>query len=74
VLAAAELIVAAERARAEFLAGRGDVEQIVRLENLAARSVRRLGIKAGSAVAAPPSPSYMFTMPSANVALVADFR
>jgi hypothetical protein len=57
VLAAAELMVAAERARAEFLAGRGDVEQIVRLENLAARSVRRLGIKAGAAVAPPPTPA-----------------
>jgi hypothetical protein len=57
VLAAAELMVAAERARAEFLAGRGDVEQIVRLENLAARSVRRLGIEAGAAVAAPLTPA-----------------
>jgi hypothetical protein len=36
---------------------RGDIEQIVRLENLAARSVRRLGIKAGDAVAAPPNPA-----------------
>jgi hypothetical protein len=50
VLAAAELMVAAERARAEFLAGRGDVEQI-------ARSVRRLGIKAGAAPAPPPTPA-----------------
>jgi hypothetical protein len=57
VLAASELMVAAEGARAEFLAGRGDVEQIVRLENLAARSVRRLGIKAGAAVAVPQTPA-----------------
>ena len=44
VIAAAELMVAAENARAELLAGRGDVEQIVRLENLANRAGRRLGI------------------------------
>lgn len=49
VLAAAELMVAAENARAELLAGGGDVEQIVRLENLANRAVRRLGIKAAEA-------------------------
>jgi hypothetical protein len=43
VLAAAELTVAAENARAELLAGQGDIEQIVRLENLANRAVKRLG-------------------------------
>jgi hypothetical protein len=43
VLAASELMVAAEGARAQFLAGRGDVEQIVRLENLALRAVRAWG-------------------------------
>jgi hypothetical protein len=46
ILAAAELTVAAEAARAALLAGGGDIEQVVRLENLAARAVRRLGIKA----------------------------
>jgi hypothetical protein len=56
ILAASELTVAAETARAALLAGTGDVEQVVRLENLAARSVRRLGIKAdATAGAAPPS-------------------
>jgi hypothetical protein len=45
VLAAAELQVLAENARAELLAGQGDIEQIVRLENLANRAVKRLGIK-----------------------------
>ena len=45
MLAAAELMVAAKNARAELLAGRGDVEQVVRLENLANRAVKRLGIK-----------------------------
>jgi len=48
-LAAAELVMAAENARAQLLAGQGDVEQIVRLENLANRAVRRLGIKPGAA-------------------------
>jgi hypothetical protein len=47
VLAACELLVAAENARAALLAGRGDVDQVVRLENLAARAVRRLGLKPG---------------------------
>ena len=45
ILAAAELMVAAERARAEFLADGGDIEQLIRLENLAARATRRLGVK-----------------------------
>jgi hypothetical protein len=45
VLAAAELVTAAEAARANLLAGQGDVEQIVRLENLANRAVRRLGLR-----------------------------
>jgi hypothetical protein len=52
-LAAAELVAASEMARAEFLLGRGDIGQVIRLENLAARSVRRLGIK--PATSAPPS-------------------
>jgi hypothetical protein len=47
VLAACELLVAAENARAALLAGRGDVDQVVRLENLAARAVRRLGLRPG---------------------------
>ena len=48
-LAAAELMAAAENVRLKLLAGQGDVEQIVRLENLANRAVRRLGIKPGAA-------------------------
>jgi hypothetical protein len=50
-LNAAELTVAAENARTKLLAGQGDIEQIVRLENLANRAVRRLGIKPGTAPA-----------------------
>jgi len=50
-LAAAELMVAAENARTKLLAGQGDIEQIVRLENLANRALRRLDLGAG---AAPP--------------------
>jgi hypothetical protein len=52
-LAAAELKVAAEDARARLLAGTGDVDQTVRLENLAARSAKKLGIKPGK----PAAPS-----------------
>jgi hypothetical protein len=52
-LAAAELTVAAENARAELLAGQGDVEQIVRLENLANRAVKRLGLQAATAPQGP---------------------
>jgi hypothetical protein len=44
-LNAAELTVAAENARTKLLAGAGDIEQIVRLENLANRAVRRLGLR-----------------------------
>jgi hypothetical protein len=48
ILAAAELVVAAECARAKVLADGGDVEQLIRLENLAARATRRLGVKPNS--------------------------
>ena len=54
VLAAAELTVATETARVQLLAGKADVDQLVRLENLAARAVRRLGIKLGSGKPAVP--------------------
>jgi hypothetical protein len=47
VLAAAELAVAAEMARVDLLAGKADVDQLVKLENLAARATKRLGIKPG---------------------------
>lgn len=43
-LRAAELTVAAEEARAKLLAGEGDANGVVRLENLAARAVRKLGL------------------------------
>jgi hypothetical protein len=55
-LAAAELKVACEDARTGFLVGTGnlaDIEQVVRLENLADRAVRKLGIKPGAAPAGP---------------------
>jgi hypothetical protein len=57
VLAAAELMVAAEAARARLLAGQGDVDQVVRLENLSGRAVRKLGIRLGSASAPAPTPA-----------------
>jgi hypothetical protein len=43
-ISAAELVVAAEDARSKLLAGNGDPDQVVRLENLAHRAVRKLGI------------------------------
>jgi hypothetical protein len=57
-LAAAELKVAAEDARAKLLAG-GDIDpdQVVKLEGAAARAERKLGLKPGAAVAAPPTPA-----------------
>jgi hypothetical protein len=54
ILAAVELVVAAERARAKFLADGGDIEQLIRLENLAARATRRLGVKPTS-TSRPPT-------------------
>jgi hypothetical protein len=44
-LRAAELTVAAETARAKLLAGDGEIDAVVRIEGMAARSVRGLGIK-----------------------------
>jgi hypothetical protein len=41
---AAELTVAAENARAKLLKGDGDGNAVVRLENLATRAVRKLGL------------------------------
>jgi hypothetical protein len=56
-LAAAELKCAAEDLRARLLAGPtvalGDLEQIVRLENLADRAVRKLGLRPAGKSAAP---------------------
>jgi hypothetical protein len=54
ILAASELVVGAEKARADLLAGRGDVDQVVRLENLSARALRRLGL--GKPAAKPRIP------------------
>jgi hypothetical protein len=54
ILAAAELVVAAECARAKVLGDGGDVEQLIRLENLAARATRRLGVKPNS-TSKPPT-------------------
>jgi hypothetical protein len=48
-LAAAELKVAAEIERGKVLAGCGDAETLVRIENLADRAVRKLGLKPGQA-------------------------
>lgn len=44
-LRAAELVAGAEQARSQLLAGKGDADQVVRLENLAARAVKKLWIE-----------------------------
>jgi len=49
VLTAAELKVAAEEARKQLLDGTGDADALVRLENLAHRAERKLGIKRSTA-------------------------
>lgn len=51
---AAELTVAAEDARAKLLAGDGDANAVVRIENLAARAVRKLGLVERQRDAAKP--------------------
>jgi hypothetical protein len=54
-LEAAELVAACETARAALLAGTGgNTEQLVRLQNLAHRAVRRLGINPQRRGAATP--------------------
>jgi hypothetical protein len=65
ILAAAELMVAAETARAALLAGTGDVDQVVRLENLSGRAVRKLGIRPGAAPAGPSLQEYLASRASA---------
>jgi hypothetical protein len=44
VLSAAELTVAAEKARADLLAGNGDLNGAIRIENLVNRALKRLGL------------------------------
>jgi hypothetical protein len=44
VLAAVELRVAAEHARARLLGGEGDADEVVRLEGAAARAERKLNL------------------------------
>jgi hypothetical protein len=59
VIAAAELQVLAEEARTAALRQglAADLDQVVRVQGAADRALRRLGIKAGAAVAAPPTPA-----------------
>jgi hypothetical protein len=47
-LACAELRVAAENERAKVLAGHGSADDLVRLENLAARAERKLALPKGA--------------------------
>jgi hypothetical protein len=59
VIAAAELQVLAEEARSAALkqGTMADLDQVVRVQGAADRALRRLGIKAGAAVPAPPTPA-----------------
>ena len=56
---AAELTAAAENARARLLAGDGDANAVVRIENLAARAVRKLGLVERQRDAAKPKLSVL---------------
>jgi hypothetical protein len=58
-LAAAELKVAAEDARKRMLGGGGDADQLVRLENLAHRAERKLGIKPSAGPKPPTLTEYL---------------
>ena len=58
-LRAAELTVAAETARAKLLAGEGDPDVVVRLEGMAARSVKVLDIKPPGEPPAVPFDQYL---------------
>ncbi len=63
-LRAAELTVAAECARGRLLAGDGDSDAIVRLENMAARAVRALGLDRKREPAGPtPLAQYLASLP-----------
>jgi hypothetical protein len=53
ILTAAELKVACEDARTKMLEGDGDVDALVRLENLSNRAEKRLGLKAVTKPAGP---------------------
>jgi hypothetical protein len=53
ILAAAELKVAAEDARKRTLDGAGDADALVRIENLAHRAERKLGIKPANKPSGP---------------------
>ncbi len=55
ILAAAELVTLAEVARADLLGGRGDVNQVVRLENLSTRALRRIGVDGPAAKPVGPT-------------------
>jgi hypothetical protein len=70
-LRAAELTVATETARAKLLAGDGDIDAVVRIEGMAARSVRALGIKSTTS---GPAPAESFGVIAARAQAAADVR
>jgi hypothetical protein len=60
---AAELTTAAEIARGKLLSGIGDADQVVKLENMAARTVRALGIDRKREPAGPTLAQYLASLP-----------
>jgi hypothetical protein len=63
-LRAAERTVAAESARGRLLAGDGDSDAVVRLENMAARAVKALGIDRKRGPAGPTLAQYLASLPA----------
>jgi hypothetical protein len=56
VLAAAEAVTIAETARADHIAGKGDLTLVVRAEGTAARALRRIGM---NKIVPPPRESFI---------------
>lgn len=67
VLAAAEAVAIAEVARAAYLDGKGDLNAVVRAENTANRSLKRIGLAKPSA-SAKPKKSFAEKMAEADAA------
>lgn len=56
---ASSLVACAELARCAFMAGEGNIDDVVRAENAADRAVRRLGIAPGRKTRVPPLSRYL---------------
>lgn len=67
-LRAAELTTAGEIARGKLLSGVGDADQVVKLENMAARAVRALNIRNKGATTGPTLAEYLASLPDDGAA------